>query len=146
MADRAENPVIDIPIEGTIDSDISVVGRGWDAQYGRLRIGEVSGSRGVKWDVSLILRGPLRHEVTIKPQSVDPSWLKVTLGDKTDVSTGTGREGGVTRIPLTIEIPPGTPPVNRLGSDQGKYGEIIFETTHPDVKQIRMYLQFVVVK
>ena len=83
----------------------------------------------------VLLRGDRRHDVTIKTGKVDPSWLKVTLGEPTELKSG---DGGVTQIPLTIEIPPGMPPVNHLGTDQGKYAEVVLETTHPQVTEIRM--------
>ncbi len=62
------------------------------------------------------------------------------MGEPSELSSG-----AVTQIPLTIEIPPDAPPANHLGTEQGKYGEVILETTHADIKQIRMYLQFVTV-
>ncbi len=141
MPGATPNPVIEVPIEGTIDSDISIVGRGWNSDLGRLSIGDVKSSEGAHRDLLFVVRGPYRHDVVIKPASADPSWLKVTVGEPTDLKTGAG---GVTQIPLSIEIPPGVPPVNHLGSEQGKYAEVILETTHSDVQQIRMYLQFLV--
>lgn len=89
-----------------------------------------------------MLRGPDRHNVKITPGAITPTWLKVTVGEPSELKSGSG--GGVTQIPLSIEIPPGQSPVNHLGTDQGKYAEVILETTLPDVKQFRMYVQFVV--
>jgi hypothetical protein len=65
--------------------------------------------------------------------------MKVTVGEPTEL-----RSGAVTQIPLTIEIPPGQPPVNHLGYDQGAYAEIVLETTHPEVKKIRIHVKFVI--
>jgi uncharacterized protein DUF1573 len=131
--------MVEVPIEGTVDADISIVGQGWDQSQNRLSIGSVKSSRGATRRLLLLLRGDRRHDVTIKPGTVDPDWLKVTLGEPSEL-----RSGAVTQIPLVIEIPPGLPPTNRLGSDQGKYAEVVLETTHPQVKQLRLLLKFVI--
>jgi hypothetical protein len=138
LAGDQTNPLVEVPVEATIDSDISIVGRGWNVDEGVLSIGEVKSSQGIKHDVFLVLRGPQSRGVTIKPAEVRPSWLKVTLGEPTELTSG------VSQMKMTIEIPPGTPPVNHLGSDQGKAAKVVLETTHPLVKQIPMYVQFVV--
>jgi uncharacterized protein DUF1573 len=144
MAGFAERPTVEVPIEGTVDSDISVVGKGWNGDLGRLAIGAVKRAEGATRHLRLIVRGPHRHGTVIKPGKIDPTWLKVTVGEPSELKQRAAGEGGVTQIPLTIEIPPGSPQTNRLGFNQGKYAEIFLETTHPQVQQIRMYLQFVV--
>ena len=138
----ASATVVDLPIDGTIDSDMSIVGRGWNNDAHRLAIGSVKSSTGATRKLFVVLRGPDRHNVKITPAAITPEWLKVTLGEPSELKSSAG--GGVTQIPLSIEIPPGQPPVNHLGTDQGKYAEVILETTLPDVKQFRMYVQFVV--
>ena len=139
LAGMPENPVTEMRAEGVIDSDISIIGKGWKADSGKLSIGAFKSAEGAKRELFVLLRGPHRHAVTIKPEKIDPAWLKVTLGQPTDLKSGT-----VTQIPLSIEIPAGTPPTNRLGSGQGKFAEILLETTHPEVKQIPMRVQFMV--
>jgi hypothetical protein len=46
-------------------------------------------------------------------------------------------------MPLTVEVPPGAPDANYLGSP-GKLGEILLETTHPEAKQVRLLVQLAV--
>ncbi len=144
--DEADAKSMDIEVEGTVDSDISLVGRGWNAVRSRLSIGEVRSDEGAKRELYLMLRGPLRNDTVIKPTVVDPSWLKVSLGEPRELTSGGDGQGGVTQIPLTIEIPPGMPAVNHLGTNQGKFAEVVLETTNPDVKQIRMDLQFIILQ
>jgi Protein of unknown function (DUF1573) len=130
---------LDIPIEAVVDSDISIVGgKGWHAEVSTLSIGAVRSADGATRQVKILLRGPDRHGVKIHPVKIDPPWLKVTTGETSELNKD------VDQIPLTIEIPSGTPAVNHLGSGQGKLAEIMFETTHPQVKHMRMYLQFIV--
>jgi len=139
LAGVAENPTVELPVVGTVDSDISIVGRGWNSDAGTLKFDSVKSAEGATRELLVLVRGDRRHDVTIKPGKLDPPWLKVTLGEPVE-----SKSGAVTQVPLKIEIPRGMSPVNRLGSEQGKYGEIVLETTHPDTKQIRMYLQFVI--
>jgi hypothetical protein len=146
LAGVSANPVVEVPIEGIIDSDISIVGKDWNADAGTLEIGAVERSKGAKRKLFLVVRGPHRRETAITIGAVDPAWLKVSLGEPKELETRANGEGGVTQIPLEIAIPPGSPPVNRIGSEQDKYAEVILDTTHPDVKRIRMYLQFVVLQ
>ncbi len=60
MAGVTPNPTVDLPIEGTIDSDISIVGRDWNSDAARLRIGDVQRAKGAKRDLFIVLRGPKR--------------------------------------------------------------------------------------
>jgi hypothetical protein len=138
--------VFEIPIEGTVDSDISLVGRGWNSLYNRLMIGEVRSNQGVKRELYLMLRGPRRSETTVEPASVNPPWLKVELGEPRQLSAGENGQGGVTQIPLTIEIPPGVPAANFLGAGDAKPAQIVLKTNNPDVPQIHMEVQFVILK
>ncbi len=137
------NATVDLPVEGEVDADISIVGPSWHADQAKLTFGAVKSSQGAKRSLFVILRGAHRHDVQIKPVTIDPEWIKVTLGEPSDIQRGSGGEG-VTQIPLTIEIPPGSPAVNRLGSSQGKFGSVVLETNHPQVKLIPLNLLFVV--
>jgi len=141
LGEAKETVSVDVPIQGVIDSDVSIVGQGWEQQLSRLSFPAVSSAKGATRKLFVLLRGDRRHDVTIKTGKIDPPWLKVTLGEPTELKSG---DAGVTQVPLTIEIPPGMPPVNHLGTDQGKYAEVVLETTHPQVNEIRMNLRFVI--
>jgi hypothetical protein len=135
----AEDTTVEVGIFGSIDSDISIVGPGWNDDLGKLTIDSVKRAEGATRKLLLLVRGDHRHDLTIKPVKLDPPWLKVKLGEPSPLAGGT-----VVQVPLTIEIPPGTAPVNRLGSEQAKLGEIVLETSHPQAKQIRLYLKFAI--
>jgi hypothetical protein len=128
-----------LSIEGTIGSEIAVVGRGWDPDKGILNLGEVPRRTGLQRQLLLVVRGPLRKEVVFKPQPTSPSMLKVSIGKRTEINNG-----AVVQIPLTVEVPPGSPPANHLGSEQGCLGEINLETTHPHVPTLRILVRFAV--
>jgi hypothetical protein len=66
-----------------------------------------------------------------------PDLLLVKLGERED-------DGKVTLIPLTIQIPKGSPPASHLGPTQEKLGRITLKTTHPDVPELQILLRFAI--
>ncbi len=137
----ASEPTMVLPIEGVVGSEIDIVGPGWDADKGVLTIGAVSSSEGAKRQLWLSVRGPHSREVAFKPVDVFPSSMKVTLGKRREIN-----DGKVAQTPLLIDIPPDSPVVNCLGTDLGKYGEIVLETTHPQVPKLRILVKMAIDK
>ncbi|MBU4273320.1 MAG: DUF1573 domain-containing protein [Planctomycetes bacterium] len=137
----SSTPKMELRIEGIVGSEIAVVGPGWDADKGVLTIGAVSSSEGAKRRLMLIVRGADRREVSFKPVDVSPSAMKVGLGERREIN-----RGAVVQTPLLIDIPPDSPTVNCLGSDLGKFGEIILETTHPQVPKLRILVRMAIEK
>ncbi len=119
-----------------VGGEIAVVGPGWDADTGILSLGTISSREGAQRRLMLVVRGPSRKNVTFKPVEVVPDLLKVSLGQRSEIN-----HGAVVETPLIIDVPPGSPAVNRLGSDQAKLGEIILETTHPHVPKLRILVR-----
>lgn len=128
-----------LSIEGTIGSEIAVAGHGWDPDTGILHLGEVSRNAGTQRRLMLVVRGPLRKQVTFKPLSVNPDVLRLSLGPPREIN-----HGAVIQVPLTVDIPPGSPAVNRLGTEQGRLGEIILQTSHPQVPKLRILVRFAI--
>ncbi len=137
----ASAPTMTLPVQGIIGSQIAVVGPGWDPDIGLLTLGAVPSRSGAKRRLMLVVRGPLRGQVAFKAVQVSPSLLRVSLGEKYEINHGV-----VVATSLMIEIPPGSPTVDHLGSEQGKLGEIILESTHPQVPKLRILVRFAVVK
>jgi hypothetical protein len=135
--DAAET--VDVPIRGTVASDISVVGRDWNSEKGVLTIGTVNGREGAERSLLLVVRGPHRKEVRFRPSRIAPDLLEVEVGQPTEIN-----EGVVIQTPLTIRLPKGSPPANYLGSKQGELGEILLDTNHPDAPQLRILVRFAV--
>ena len=133
---------VDIPIRGTVVSDISFVPLGVEfiPEKSLLALGSVDSRQGAKVRMQMLIKGPHWNTTQVSLGEIDPAdGLKATLGEPKPIE---GRN--VMMIPLTIEIPQGAPPMNRLGSDQGKVGKVMIETTHPAVKQAPIYVQFLV--
>jgi hypothetical protein len=132
-------PEMTLPVEALIGSEIAIVGQGWNPETGVLDLGEVSRQTGLQRRLMLVVRGPLRKQVAFKPVTVVPAVLKVSLGQRSEINQGT-----VAQVPLTIDIPKGSPPANHLGSEQGQFGEIVLETTHPKVPKLRILVRFAI--
>jgi len=135
----ADAPEIEIPVRGRVTSDIMVVGPGWNREHNILDLGTVPSSEGTRRQLLLIARGPHRREVSFSPVEVFPEVLNVKIGETKPVG-----DGQVLHTQLVIEIPEGTPPVNHLGSEEGKLGTILLDTGHPEAKQLQIRIRFAV--
>ena len=133
------SPKLVVPIQGSISSDIAIVGRGYDRQNGVLTFGTVSSETGAQRRLMLFVRGAHRKEVKFMPVEITPDLMRVELGEPKEI-----REGAVTQVPLTVHIPKGSRPANHLGSKQGKLGEILLDTNHPQAPRLRILVQFAV--
>jgi hypothetical protein len=86
-----------------------------------------------------MVKGPHREETKVTVASVEPATvLQVKLGEPQPLGKG------VIKYALTIEIPPGTPAIDRFGGEQGELGKVILHTTHPVAKEVRLFLQFAI--
>jgi hypothetical protein len=135
-----EGEKLHIPVTGRVVGDISVHGtRGnWLEEQGVLNLGAVQGATGEKARLNLVVRGEGAEEVKFDVGSVDPPELKVTFGEPTKLSAT------LVRIPMHVEIPPGTRPMVRLGTSQGEEGKIVLKTTHPHLKELSLGVRFAV--
>ena len=132
-------PTVEVPVEGTIADDISVVGPGWDGRRGLLEFPAVAGSDGAQMRLMLLVRGPHRKQVEFKPVRIVPECVEVDLGKTTATNNG-----ALIQTPLTIRIPAGSPPGNYLGPPQGEVGQIIIDTNHPQQPQLQILVSFAV--
>lgn len=133
-----DRPEVDIPISGNVVGDISIVGRGtpFDSDRNILTLGAVSRENGAKRELIILVKGDRREEITVEVERTDPEdILKATLGEPI-VS-----ERNV-RYPLTVEIVPGMPPVNRLGNEQAKVARIYLKTTNSASDEVIIYVSF----
>lgn len=133
---------LDVPIQGTVTSDISLLGsKNFEERSNLLKIGVVKQGTEAKVTVPLVVRGPLRNEVQFKVKSIEPEGtLLVSISDPKNVG-----EGAVVMRTLTVTVPADCPPVSRFGGiDRSDYGKIVLETTHPDAKEVRLLVRFAV--
>jgi hypothetical protein len=117
----------EIPLEGTVGSDLVLAGPGWDPERQALVLGTISGRTGFTTQLFITAKGT--HAAAVRPvvREAVPASLVVTVGEPRPVGSG-----GSLRIPLEIEIAPGAKPANHLCSESGPPGRIVVETGHPD--------------
>jgi hypothetical protein len=138
-----ESPTVTLPVQGTVGSEISIVGKGWSEQTGVLSLGRIRSQEGATRQLFIRAGGADNTEVTYKLIEIYPDLLRVEVG-KTLV------EGGkVALTPLIIEIPKGSRPADHMGMAEEKLGRIVLETTHPTAKQstakqLRLLVRFAV--
>ena len=133
---------MELPIQGTVVSEVSILSaKNFDAKKNVLTIGLVKSEKGAKVMLPVLIKGPLREQVEVSVGSFVPETsFKVTLGEPKSIN-----DGLVRMVPLHIEIPPGSPQVSLLGgSDQADFGKIILHTTHPEAKELRIWVRFAV--
>lgn len=134
----AESPVT-LSIRGRVVSDISVFGRGWNAERGVLALGAIDGDEGVKKELAVFIRGERPERIALEVAGVEPDVLRVRFGEKQVL-----KAGELVKVPLVVEVPPGTPPINCLGGAQGEMGEILIHTNHPQADKLRLLVHFAV--
>lgn len=134
-----ENRRLEIPIKGSVTSDISILGgENFDKEKNVLKLGLVKGAQGSKTVMRVMFKGPHRSDAPLKILAVEPAEaLKVTLSEPNN------QEKYVIYL-LTIEVPPGSPPVNRIASPQNKPGRIRIETPLPAFKELDLQVSFAV--
>jgi hypothetical protein len=122
-----EEVVAELPLEGSVVGDLALAGSAWDSSRQALLLGTVSGKVGSHAQFFLTAKGP--HRASIKPvvREVVPGSLQVDVGEGKPVGSG-----GVIRVPISITIPPGSPPANHRCSQQAPAGRIVLDTGHPD--------------
>ena len=135
-----ELAVVEVPFEAVVEGDVSVLGKGWEPERQTLTIGAVNRREGAEVKLLLVARGEKRKETTFCVASVTPDVLQVKVGE----AQALGQENQPWQTPLTITIPPGSPIADHLGGAQGKSGEIVIESNHPDAPRITIRVRFAV--
>jgi hypothetical protein len=128
-----------VVVKGEVVSDISVAGPNWSSQLGLLDIGTVSSQTGTQRRLLLVVRGANCRKVRFKPVRIVPEFLEVRVGEAMVIG-----DGEAAHTPLFIQIPQGCRAASYLGSDAAKLGEILLETNHPRVPQVRILVRFAV--
>ncbi len=127
-----------IPVAGKVSSEISISGPGWIDSAGVLRLGTVGDAKTVR-KLWVKVGGLHTDEIRFEVAEVQPEFVIVRLGERT---TPPGSRVAV--IPIEIEIPEGSPPCNYLGPMLEKLGRIRLTTNHPTVKELDIYLRFLI--
>lgn len=132
-------PEVTVLVTVSVSSEVLVTGPDWTSENGVLSIGAVDGRQGAERKLMLVVEGPHYKEVTFKPTVIEPDFLKVSVGKPIQ---NDARQ--ITLTPFTIQIPKRDTPTSHMGSEQGKLGKIVLETTHPQVHELQIRVRFAV--
>jgi hypothetical protein len=128
-----------IPIRGRVAGELSIIGPGWNRKRGMLSFGTVDRDKGALARLLIMVRGADGQTIEITTQRVTPAELQVTLGEPKPL-----KGGRIIQVPLTIAVPPGTPPMVHFDEQHGGLGEILLKTNHPRDKELRLKVRFAV--
>ena len=137
--DAKSVPTVHVPVQGLVVSDVSIAGRGWNAQTGVLTMGTVKSSEGVEWPLLIVIRGPRAKDVDLKPIRIIPDSLRVELGSTQHIA-----DKAISLTRLRIRIPPGSRPSNHLGAERGAPGQITIQTNHTELPELNIQVRFAV--
>lgn len=128
----------ELAVTGKAVGDVTIVGKDYVSDGDYVNLGNIPKGTGKKSTISLLVKGVHRKDVAFTVKNVDPAEaLRVSLGEPTP-------QGKSISWPLTIEVPPGTEPLNRLGSDLGALARIELDTGTPAVPPCVIKLRLVV--
>ncbi|HEX3997992.1 MAG TPA: DUF1573 domain-containing protein [Pirellulales bacterium] len=133
------NPQLQLAIEGHIASQVELQGGPeWDAARGILMLDQVRSREGAKAVLYLMIRGDALKQADFRVAKVVPTTLKATVGKLQKLKADVGR------VPLTIEIPPGTPSEDHLGTPIAPLARIFLDTGLPDNKQMQILVRYAI--
>ncbi len=132
---------VEIPIHGKVVADVTIAGRGFDADKRTLLLGHVSQKEGKKVTLYMTAKGPHRNEVRPEVVVTEPEdLLKASFGEPRPLN-----QGAAIMHLFNIEVPAGSRFANHLGNtDAQKAGRIVISTNHPSVPQIEIEVLFAV--
>ena len=132
-------PRVDIPVQGLVVNDISITGRGWNAQTGVLAMGTVKSGEGADWPLLIVVRGPHAKDIRLKHIRSVPSWLVVEFEPTRYLD-----ETAISLTRLKIRVPPGSPPSLHLGAERGEPGRVTIQSDPPLLPELNLQVRFAV--
>lgn len=136
--------VLQVPLLGHVEGDISLHGAGWSKERGLLNLGKVAASEGKVAKLRISFKGEHASTTTAELGSVDPEWLEIELGEPERV------RDGVFHQPMTVRIPPGRQPEVRsgTGAENGGVGagdaRLRLKIDHPTTSELDVKVRFVI--
>jgi len=138
----AEGKSIEAELIGSVISDITWVATasGFNRNANLLKLGSIAQGKGKVVRMHLVVKGPHRQDVKLEVLKTDPpKSLHAEIGDAVKVNGGRSL-----MYPVTLTVPKDSPPLSRLGLTDERRGVVVIATTHPNVKQVRLLVNFAV--
>jgi hypothetical protein len=134
---------VQLVIEGNVVGDIRLLHAGearFIADQNRLVMKTVHRDEGAIVPMRVLVTGPHRDSINLRIGTIDPeNILKAKLGNVKKLS-----EGKTHMYELTVEIPKGSPLINRTGAQGAPRGVITIESDHPDSPKFKLFVEFAI--
>ena len=136
--------MLQVPLLGRVEGDISVHGAGWSKEKNLLNLGNVPSAEGREAKLLLSFKGDHASDLRAEVATTDPEWLGVELGDPKRV------RDSVYHQPLTISIPRGRSSEVRSGAgdENGGIGDgdarVRLSINHPTTSELDVKVRFVI--
>lgn len=132
-----------VSVKGQAVGDILIASSAlYESRKNLLNFGALKRSESAKAVLQVFITGKHRHETELSVGEIDPpGYMKVDIGPAQTLN-----QGATIRHKVTVEIPAGQRPINRLSQlgEFGKLGRLVLETTHPTIEQISIRVRFAV--
>jgi hypothetical protein len=132
---------VKVLVKGIVADEISIAGRGWNAQSQVLTIGDVARNEGVDWPLLIVVRGPHARHARFTPLRSSPSWLTVELEPARYVE-----EKGVSLTRMRVRIAPDAAPPAHGQEPPGELGRITLQVDPPELSDLSLQVRFRVVE
>jgi hypothetical protein len=133
----AGHEAIELPVDGNLVSDVSLVGSGVIADKLLINLGTFDRTAEFRRTVYLLVKGPYRDETGLRIESQEPQHeFQATLGEPIR------NNPKIVRYPLSIVLPPSSSPAVRTSEET--YARIKLAITHPQVKEMTIRLRYTV--
>jgi hypothetical protein len=135
--DIPDHDPLEIPLFGSVVSDVSIAGPGVTPARLLVNLGTVQSGTAVKRTAYIMFKGPHREGAQLALASVTPEQeIQATLGEALRDNPK------VDRYPLTIELPATLAPIARAADEN--YAQIKITTSHPQVKELVVKVRYIV--
>lgn len=136
---NTEEPAF-LPVSGRIVTPVRIIAGGdYSEDRKILRLGIAPSSEGLKKSLLMAVSTKEFPEAEISFKEIQPA----EFAGKINVTVGNPTVRGTSKIyPVTIEIPPGTEPVERNGSSGKDFAQVIFNTRMENSPTEMVFIQF----
>ena len=129
----------EIFVQGTVGSEISIVGRKWKQDTNTLYLGAVDPAVGSGRTLLIRVGGVNRKEVKFKLGTIVPDLLEAELGEPAP-----SFDGRLVETKLTIRVPKGSRPAAYMGPNRENLGCVSIKTNTPGSSDLNIYVNFAV--
>ena len=132
---------LELPVQGKSVSPIQVIAdQDFNAERNVLSLGSAKSSNGLKKSFVLKVKKEADKNIEVKLGDITPAAAKEAL--KVSVTEMAGTSTKSKMFSVTVEIPPGSPPVEFAGAFGKDFAKIVLETNMESAPQFPMYIKF----